>query len=242
MRPLLVLNCPVVTLVTTTFMVDGLRTYLMGVWTCPYLPGHVPHFRHHYIILQGGTRLFISLWPVWRHSMEMYLWETFSGDQMLSSESPDIEEWLMGGSLIIQSDGAWIFYVVIRGLWLGVRVTLHIMFTRISDFVPEEWAQLAGSMLLVISSLLQRKFAVLPVLMLESPYLNVFGRFGCLLLGIKSPKQLSITIEVWLICSALLMALKKFGSLWKEPFLWHWKVPLLVERFVADGISNAMVN
>lgn len=118
-----------------------------GLWTCPYLPGHVPHFKYHYIIPQGGTKLFISPWPVWRHSMEIYLWETFSGGQMLSSKSPDIEEWLIGGSPIIQSP-------------------------RISDFVPEEWAQLAGSMVLIISSLLQKKFAVLPVLMLDSSYLK----------------------------------------------------------------------
>lgn len=69
-----------------------------GLGACLYLPVQVPNFRRYCIILQGGTRRFISLWPVWRHSLEVDLWETFSGGHMLPYQSPDLGEWLMGGS------------------------------------------------------------------------------------------------------------------------------------------------
>lgn len=55
---------------------------------------------------------------------------------------------------------------------LGKSYILQGMFPRISYFVPEEWAQLAGSMALFGSNLLQGKFTVLPVLMPGSPYIK----------------------------------------------------------------------
>lgn len=51
--PLLVWNCLVVTIVTT-LMEDNLPQCLMRVCEhCLYLPGRVPYFRRHYVILQG---------------------------------------------------------------------------------------------------------------------------------------------------------------------------------------------
>lgn len=46
------------------------------------------------------------------------------------------------------------------------------MFPRVSYSVPEEWAQLSGSMVLIGSNLLQGKFAVPPILVLGNPYIK----------------------------------------------------------------------
>lgn len=68
------------------------------------------------------------------------------------------------------------------------------MFPRISYFVPEEWAQLAGTVALTGSGLLQGKLISLNA---ERPIRCILlSRLGYLLLRIKSPKQLSVTIKV----------------------------------------------
>lgn len=48
---------------------------------------------------------------------------------------------------------------------------LHVTFPRLSSFVPEEWAQLAGSMTLIGSNLLRGKFTTARFV-LGSPYIK----------------------------------------------------------------------
>lgn len=134
---------------------DGGRARTAGMKICEHAytcSGLAPHFRHHYIVLQGGTRLSNRWLPVWRHSVEMYLCETSSGSQnaaLYTSRPGRGITWQQSSKPrhCIRSDGTWVFSVVValRCVTLGESITHHIMFQQFGTLCQRSgWLYLAA--------------------------------------------------------------------------------------------------